>query len=436
MVIMDIKDIIDVKERENIISNLKKEIDILESKNKVLKYDKDDLEIFYSLQSDLLNDDFSNIEAYIKIKEIGLFDYDFYINEYNYSLNADPLLHYIYKGYLENKNPNKNFDGVFYSTKYPEIKDLDMNPLVFFVLYGQFEGKTLINKNIHSRNCINKHELDKVMDKFYISGINNVDRNFPNIIVSLTSFPERIYDVHYCIFSLLNQKFKPDKVVLWLAEEEFPNKERDLSIELLALKNNGLTIKWCENLFSYKKLIPSLREYPNDIIVTADDDLYYPEDWLESLYEDYLKYPNCIISNRSRKIVLDEYDNLEDYSKWYLLESGSEPSFLNFSTNGAGTLFPPNSLNKTILDSDLFSELCPSGDDIWIWAMAILNKTKIKVLNNGYLDLIYVNLAREDLILNENVLWAVNVRGDNNNIQINKVINHFPKIKDILLMDK
>ncbi len=41
-------------------------------------------------------------------------------------------------------------------------------------------------------------------------------------------------------------------VILYLAEEQFPNKEADLPGKLLKFKENGLTIKWCEDLKSYK----------------------------------------------------------------------------------------------------------------------------------------------------------------------------------------
>jgi hypothetical protein len=81
--------------------------------------------------------------------------------------------------------------------------------------------------------------------------------------------------VHKTIETLLNQSHKADKVILWLAEEEFPNKEKGLPRELIQLIKSGLTISWCRDIKSYKKLIPALEKYPKSIIVTADDDLYY-----------------------------------------------------------------------------------------------------------------------------------------------------------------
>ena len=102
-------------------------------------------------------------------------------------------------------------------------------------------------------------------------GVNETKREY-KVIVSLTTFPARINFVHKTISALLNQTFKPDSVVLWLAEEQFPDKK--IPETLLNLQKYGLEVRWCEDIRSFKKLVPSLREFPNDIIVTADDDIF------------------------------------------------------------------------------------------------------------------------------------------------------------------
>ena len=92
---------------------------------------------------------------------------------------------------------------------------------------------------------------------------------------------------------------KADEIILWLSDDEFPNKEENILSNILKLKKNGLTIKWCKNIKSYKKLIPALQEYSNDIIITADDDIYYPENWLKILYETHKQHPENIIAHKS-----------------------------------------------------------------------------------------------------------------------------------------
>ena len=132
-----------------------------------------------------------------------------------------------------------------------------------------------------------------------ITGGYAMNHKLPNeLIISLTSWPGRIKTVHITIESLFEQSLKADKVILWLASEQFPNKEKDLHDELQDLKNNCLEIEWYKDIRSYKKLIPTLKMYPEAIIVTADDDNIYPVMWLEKLVHSYLKYPKDIHCHR------------------------------------------------------------------------------------------------------------------------------------------
>ena len=190
----------------------------------------------------------------------------------------------------------------------------------------------------------------------------------PEVIISLTSWTARIETVDQAVKSLLNQSIKADKVILWLSEEEFPNKEKDLPASLLHLKEHGLTIDWCENLKSYKKLIPTLRKYPEAIIVTADDDLTYSNKWLEKLLNSYKKYPNDIHCHRVTKFSFQD-------GEFSIRSGGAEfysiPSYLNKLTGGAGTLYPPGCFYKDILNVELFQKLAPTNDDQWFWIQSI-----------------------------------------------------------------
>ena len=62
-----------------------------------------------------------------------------------------------------------------------------------------------------------------------------------SIIVSLTSFPERINTVWLTIVTLLSQTLKPKKVLLWLAKSQFEGIE--LPDNLKRLEKYGLEIK-------------------------------------------------------------------------------------------------------------------------------------------------------------------------------------------------
>ena len=107
---------------------------------------------------------------------------------------------------------------------------------------------------------IDKNSLDKEIDSFKNKGTTGDDEG---LIISLTSFPQRMYEIHYTLYSLLTQTVKPAKVVLWLGTEQFPDGEKDIPQKVLKLKENGLVIEWHKNLRSYTKLVPSLKKYPN-----------------------------------------------------------------------------------------------------------------------------------------------------------------------------
>ena len=228
------------------------------------------------------------------------------------------------------------------------------------------------------------------------------EKRTPQLIVSLTTFPARINAVHQTINTLLRQTTKPDKLILWLADSQFPKKEDELPESLLKLRELGLEIKWCEDIRSYKKLVPTLREYPNDIVVTADDDMFYPTDWLEGLYNAYLENQENIYTRRGCrvKIVDDKITVLKPRS--YNFDYDFPTDMNNLLMGGAGTLYPPNSLHKDIFNIEQIKSLIPTHDDIYFWIMAILNNKKIGVVGGFDYSFYYTKAASSDGLCSQN----------------------------------
>lgn len=255
-------------------------------------------------------------------------------------------------------------------------------------------------------------------------GITKEKRN-PQLIVSLTSFPARINDVHVTINTLLRQSVKPDRLILWLAEEQFLNKEKDLPQNLLELKSLGLEIMWCEDLKSYKKLVPTVKKYPNDIVVTADDDLYYKEDWLEGLYNAYLRNPNIVQTRRGCriKILNDKITVLKPRN--YNFDYNFPTDFNNLLMGGAGTLYPPNSLHKDIFNIEQIKKLIPTHDDIYFWLMVILNNVKIGVVGGFDYSLFYTESAKNEGLCKQNTNIG---NGMSPNQAFRKIEEKYPEI--------
>ncbi|KAG4095510.1 hypothetical protein H8356DRAFT_1687563 [Neocallimastix lanati (nom. inval.)] len=106
---------------------------------------------------------------------------------------------------------------------------------------------------------------------------------------------------------MMKQTLLPSKIILNLSEEEFPNKENELPEELVQeVKRNELfEIFWIkENTTVFKKIIPTMNRFPNDLVLSIDDDIEYPNFYIEEMYKTYLKYnklfPIVGFSNRMK----------------------------------------------------------------------------------------------------------------------------------------
>ena len=229
------------------------------------------------------------------------------------------------------------------------------------------------------------------------------------LVISLTSYSKRFKTLPLVLNSIQNQTISPDKIELWIEKNDKPL----LSDKIYKFKH--VDIKICENgLFSYKKIIPSLKENDDRFIVTFDDDIIYPNNSLETLINQYKEYPGNVIANRIHKIKLR--DALPDkYIEWQKNFKGE--SNLNFFTGAGGVLYPPKCFHKEIFDKKSFMDLCPYNDDIWLNWMVKLNNNKIK----------FSGINREFVMIKliKSGLFKKNVKQNYNDVQINRIIEKY-----------
>ncbi len=252
------------------------------------------------------------------------------------------------------------------------------------------------------------------------SGITDEKYTDHEIIVSLTSYGKRIDDVTFTIESLMQQSMKPNRIILWL-DESF--KDNCLSQSLRNQQKRGLEIQYCKDIRSYKKLIPCLQQYPNDAIITVDDDLLYDYDIIEKLITAYLKSPEMIHACRIHRMILDQENKPIPYLEWNWRINDAGVNRLNFFTGGAGTLYSPGCLDKEVFNENTFLDICKFADDVWFNAMAIKKGTLVnKVKTRSHIG--------EDYIMNEGVqddgLWiAYNKVASLIDTQIKAVFNKY-----------
>lgn len=249
----------------------------------------------------------------------------------------------------------------------------------------------------------------------------NPNRKEIPVFISLASYPggNRHKVVSLTIRSLLSQTVKPKKVLLWLYEEEFPKREKDLPVDLLQLEGEDFEIKWSQkNIKSYNKILNTLEEYPDEIIVTADDDIIYPKEWLERLWVSYEKYPGDIHTHRATFF----YKENEEWKDKVITNSFSEnPSSLQLFHGNSGVLYPPRSFYGDIFKEHLYINLIPNSDDVWLWAMLVLNNKKIRIVENNFFKLKVIPGTQEVS------LYSLRENSDSDFIIL---INYYPSLKE------
>ena len=195
----------------------------------------------------------------------------------------------------------------------------------------------------------------------------------------MTSFPAAIPFAIRAVQSILDGSVKPDKLILYLTFSQFPTGEIPSELTDIANRNPLFEIRdYAQDIRSYRKLIPALSDFPNDIIVTVDDDVFYHRNMLRDLLRLHKRYPEAMIAHRAKRLKLNTpYRKWRKY-RWYsFFIEDMRPRFGNLQTGVGGVLYPPNSLKPEMLDPNIFMAMAPTVDDIWFWAAAVANGTKL-----------------------------------------------------------
>ncbi len=269
-----------------------------------------------------------------------------------------------------------------------------------------------------------KRIFDLIMPAYYNKtsgkadfGLNTIPRK-ESYIVSLTSYPARIDTLWITIETILRQSFKPDKIILWLAEEQFP--DRKLPESLIKLKLRGLDVEFCEDLKSHKKYFYCLIKYPDSNIITLDDDLYYHKDVLKNVVELHKKYPGHITANRAHKITFSN-GKINPYRSWKHEVNDTVPSHLLVATGGAGALYSPGSLHEEVHNKDILQKLCLHADDLWLKVMELKNNRKI-VTNRKYnKSFASVGKTQKEKLVSLNVIQGGNDEQLNNLLRFYRI---------------
>ena len=223
------------------------------------------------------------------------------------------------------------------------------------------------------------------------------------VIVSLSTTPKRLsHKTDVAIATLLMQKFRPDRVILWVSDAM---QNQPLAKTYHDLIDAGLEVKYRKDVGPHTKLLYALQEYPDCVIVSADDDTFYPPAWLGDLYASYERAPQHIHAHRAHLMHKDAGGKLASYNEWQQYAPGMVgPSHLLFPTGVGGVLYPPNSLAQEVFNVEAFRRLCPRQDDVWFKAMALLQGTMCKKVKAHWRHSPPIHGSQEESLFATNVI--------------------------------
>lgn len=285
-----------------------------------------------------------------------------------------------------------------------------------------------------------KKLFDDFVRSFIVGTYQNLKRNRVKVIseykhktrvkdiyVSMTTYEPRLECFEYAVLSILRGSLLPEKILIYVPKgfkslvlnnsDSFIKDELDLDyIEIIEMD---------EDLGPHSKYFYAFRDFgASKNIVICDDDVVYYKDWLKGLVSaaelnlDYGVFSYKVVN------VLTKGECILSYDKWIHLDEGKKAlNSLLYAEGVGGVFYRKGVLKKEVLNKDVFLELLPKADDVWLWYCTYLNEIKIKHVKPKYgIKLLY--LIPNSQVVN---LWAENTFNKRNDMYVEKCRHYFIK---------
>lgn len=181
----------------------------------------------------------------------------------------------------------------------------------------------------------------------------------------------------------------PDQINLWVSKEPYLRDKgiaQSESIDQLigslpAESRSRVSVRWVPNTGPYRKLIPMLREAGrDDVIVTADDDIFYGRDWLSGLLAAYEDAGGKPVAARVRTKRINFLGKKTSYLFWNLINQPKTVQDDFIVTFGGGVVLTRAMFREQDIADDSFLKVAPTADDLWYSKLLRLNHNEVVVV--------------------------------------------------------
>ncbi len=198
------------------------------------------------------------------------------------------------------------------------------------------------------------------------------------VIIGVTTTKARLGLFFYTLQSLKRQTYDDFTIYINLSKEPYLF---DDGIDTVPdwMTGDNIRVNFVDNSGPYRKLIPLLETIGgDDVVVTADDDVLYSENWLKRIVESALLYPNYIVCGRARRIQKNIIGLFQNYANWPLVRDRATNLFL-LPIGISGIAYRIGLLDLEFAMDEAYFDYAPTADDMWFRLASIRKNTKVYV---------------------------------------------------------
>ncbi len=240
----------------------------------------------------------------------------------------------------------------------------------------------------------------------------------PMLYVSLTTTRRRLPLCRLALLSLTHQSLRPDRIIVWVSRDAYLSDDGILTDTTLSnafgdihALHELIEFRWTKNVGPYRKLLPMLREMnENDLVVTADDDIFYGREWLKKLVEAFDSTTGEAVACRVREIVFNPLGRKCSYLQWPIIKQDRTVSCDNhIVTFGGGAVLRRSMFDESDLMNHDYVEVAPKADDLWMSRLLKNKNVSLKIATPALYELNFV--VHSDGLENDNYPKIAGVLG-------------------------
>lgn len=194
-----------------------------------------------------------------------------------------------------------------------------------------------------------------------VPALSNPPNRHERVVVTLTTTAARAHGLRPVIASLLDQTEQPDRIVLALPRRSLSGAPYP-DIATLNLPAGVETIE-CDDIGPATKLLPALRAEPDAVLIVVDDDVIYPDRFVETLLRAHRENRQAAFGYRGVCLMpgtpFRELDHV--FASGVSAETKVDVLFGTW-----GYLVPPGALGDAVHDLAAAPEGVRWVDDVWI----------------------------------------------------------------------